>query len=89
VNWSSFANLNREQAKLIEEAQRPITETLAHAGILRLTQVASLSPEEFLEIVWPVLEVQTTQRKALNLSKKVVDGSSWVVDVLRRHGVRL
>jgi hypothetical protein len=39
-------------------------------------------------MVWP-LEERTTEREALNLSKKIVDEASNTVDVLRKHGVTL
>jgi len=89
VNWSSFADLNRDQKELVEAVQLRISAALDNAGIGTLPTLASATPEEFLNAIWPVVRRRTTRRKAINLSKKIVGGAHKTVDVLRRNGVRL
>jgi hypothetical protein len=89
VNWASFANLNRAQRALVEQYKHKMSSELANAGIDNLADLAETTPERFLEVVWSVLCDETTKKKALNISKRVVAGASNTVEILRKHGVRL
>ncbi len=89
VNWASFAKLNREQSRLIEGTKHDLSELLLHENVDSISQISKLSPEIFFDIAWPILQEHTTERKALNISKKIIDGSKNIVDVLRNHGVRI
>jgi hypothetical protein len=88
VNWSSFANLNKVQKALIATLQQRISAALDNAGIGTLPALAAATADEFLTAIWPIVRRKTTRRKALNLSKKVVEGAQNTIDVLKRNDVR-
>jgi hypothetical protein len=89
VNWASFARLNEEQRALVERHRESMSAQLREAGIESLATLAETDHEQVLNVIWPVLVRRTTKRKALNISKRVVEGARTTVEVLRRNGITL
>lgn len=87
VNWASFADLNRDQKKLVEKNKVRMSDALNRHEIGTLKNVADSSPEELFEILWPVLRRKTTERKAKNILTKVIEGAQNTVGVLERNGI--
>jgi len=89
VNWSTFVNLNREQAGLIEAVQLKLATALDSASIGTLSSLSKSTIENLQKAIWPVVRRRTTKRKAKNLSKKIIEGARHTVEVLQRYGVML
>jgi hypothetical protein len=89
VNWASFAQLNEEQRSLVEKHKDKMSARLRDAGLDTLAALASTDADRFFEVVWPALVRRTTKKKALNISKKIIDGAHGTVQVLRNNGIIL
>jgi hypothetical protein len=87
VNWSAFADLNKEQLELVYLHRRQINTALAHKGINKLSDLAITGYEDLKNIIWSVVKRKSTSRKVLNLCVKAIDGAANAVSVLRRNGV--
>jgi len=89
VNWASFAKLNNTQRALVEQYKLEMSLALSRTGVETLAQLAEIPAKQFVQAVWPVLQNKSTERKVLNIAKKVVTGARNTVDILRKNGVAL
>lgn len=89
TDWSSFANLNKDQAALIKNNKQRIYSDLSSKGINTLSDISAKSPEEFFEIIWVSLKKKTTKKKTENLSRKIVESTKVTVEILRKNGINI
>jgi len=89
VNWSSFIELNKEQKSLIEKYQQQINSALESIGIANLSDLSKASSSEIQKIIKSVLKSKISPLKALNLAKKIVNGTNKTLGVLRKNGIKV
>lgn len=89
VEWSAFVKLNKDQNELIKERKIKIYDELVENNILTLIDLSKLSSETLGTIFKNSLGVKITNLKAKNLAKKIIDGSTHVLKVLRASGVNV
>lgn len=87
IDWASFADLSSQQRELISYYKQGINDALSESGVKTLSDLTKIEPEEFRDILWPVVFRKSTLRKVLNLSEKALEGARNTVNILRRNGV--
>lgn len=89
VDWRAFADLNNDQAELVEYYKKQINQVLEENNIVSLRDIATTSPLELRDLMHPIVYRKFTKLRTLNLCKKVIGGAKHTLDVLTSNGVNL
>lgn len=89
VNWSSFVNLNKEQATLIDGYKEKLYKVLKERRVVDLNTLSQLSKDDLAKIFLSVFKKKTTKIKASHLAERVLTETIQFLTVLRKNGAKI